>query len=77
MITHGFRYLILFITVLTLGCVSNIGVVKRTDAVTPDVTSQSVSVNNKDNDGPYASVFFQEEADADNGLNEQIGRAHV
>lgn len=70
MITHGFRYLILFITVLTLGCVTDIGVVKRTDTETPVVTSLSDLLNNDNVGGPDVFVPLQERVALDGGLDE-------
>ena len=64
------KYFILFMTVITLGCVSNTSVVKRTDVAVPVVTSQSEPLNNEDNDGPAISLL-QEEAAAYDGQDER------
>ncbi|HDH34700.1 MAG TPA: hypothetical protein ENG88_04505, partial [Nitrospirae bacterium] len=64
MIVHVSRYIILFITVLTLGCGSNTGVVKRTDVAAPVAAPQSETVNNEDNDSPLI-IPLQEEVVVD------------
>ncbi len=65
MILKFSRHLILFITVLTFGCVTNTGFLKMTDTETPTVTSQSDLLIINDVDGPDDSAPLLEEVAAD------------